>query len=116
MAAINYENRKFCSVANSPTGEVGSETIFYYHQNGDVVWAKYSGGEIVFGTLIAKCSKDGSLDMRYQHLNTKGALMTGICRSKPETLPDGRIRLREKWQRTCGDHSSGESVIEELPG
>lgn len=115
MAAINYDNRKFCLVVNSPTGEVGSETVFHYHQTGNVVWAEYSGGQIVFGTLVAKCDSDANLDMRYQHLNTKGELMTGICKSKPEILPDGRICLHEKWQWTCGDRSNGESLIEELP-
>ena len=40
--------------------------------------------------------------------------MTGECHSVPEILPDGRYRLREKWRWTCGDGSSGESVIEEL--
>jgi hypothetical protein len=40
--------------------------------------------------------------------------MTGICRSTPEILPDGRIRLHEKWQWTSGDRSSGESIVEEI--
>jgi len=42
--------------------------------------------------------------------------MTGICRSTPQTLADGRIRLHEKWQWTCGDLSLGESVVEEIRG
>ncbi len=54
--------------------------------------------------------------MRYQHLNQKGELMTGKCFSTPETLSDGRIRLREKWQWTSGDFSEGESIVEETDG
>jgi hypothetical protein len=100
-------------VENSGSGEVGTETVFHYHQDGGLVWAEYSGGEIVRGTLIAKCSPDGRLDMRYQHYNRKGELMTGRCISTPELLPDGRIRLNEKWQWTSGDLSTGESAIEE---
>lgn len=99
---------------NSPTGEVSGETIFYYHQNGDLVWAEYSGGEIVFGSLIAKVLENSSLDMRYQHYNKKGELMTGKCLSTPEILTGGKIRLLEKWQWTSGDFSAGESVIEEI--
>jgi hypothetical protein len=102
MNRINYDNRFFASVQNSASGEVSSETVFHYHQRGDLVWAKYKGGEIVFGSL------------RYQHLNKQGELMTGKCFSTPEVLPDGRIRLHEKWQWTCGDFSSGESVVEEI--
>lgn len=111
---MNYDGRKFVSVKNSGTGEVGAETIFHYHQKENVVWAEYGGGEIMRGTLIAICNEAGELDMRYQHINKKGELMTGKCLSSPEVLPDGRIRLQEKWQWTCGDRSAGESVIEEI--
>ena len=52
--------------------------------------------------------------MRYHHVNAAGELMTGVCRSTPELLPDGRVRLHERWQWTSGDGSSGESVIEEV--
>jgi hypothetical protein len=46
-------------------------------------------------------------------VNIQGELMTGICRSTPEILPDGRIRLHESWQWTSGDESRGFSVVEE---
>ena len=110
---ISYDGRTVAPLSNSETGEVGNGTLFHYHQRGDLVWAEYSGGGIRFGTLIAKLLNDGSLDMRYQHLNVKGELMTGICRSTPEHLPEGRLRLHEIWQWTSGDLSSGESIIEE---
>ncbi len=111
---ISYDGRIFRPVSNSATGEVGDGTLFHYHQKGDVVWAEYSGGHILFGTLIAKVLEDGSLDMRYQHVNASRELMTGTCRSTPELLPDGPLRLHEKWQWTSGNLSSGESVIEEI--
>ncbi|NNE99949.1 MAG: n-acetylglutamate synthase [Pyrinomonadaceae bacterium] len=114
MNGLNYNDKKFASVTNSESGEVSSETVFHYHQNGDLVWAEYKGGEIVFGTLLAKCDDDGILDMRYQHLNKQGELMTGKCISTPEILEDGRIRMHEKWQWTSGDRSKGESVIDEI--
>jgi len=64
--------------------------------------------------VIAKGLEDDSLDMRYQHINRKRELMTGVCRSTPEILPDGRIRLHETWQWTTGDLASGTSVLEEI--
>ena len=114
MSKINYDNRKFSSVQNSDSGEVSGETVFHYHQKDNLVWAEYAGGAIVFGNLIAKILPDSSLEMRYQHLNISGELMTGKCFSKPEILPDGRLRLYEKWQWTSGDFSEGESIIEEV--
>jgi hypothetical protein len=113
---ISYNNRVFRSVSTTGSGEVGAETVFRYRQDGSVVWAEYSGGHILRGQLIAACSDDGELDMRYQHVNASGELMTGVCRSRPEVLQDGRIRLHEEWRWTSGDGSAGTSVIEEVSG
>ena len=111
---INYDDRYFRSLSNSASGEVDSETIFHYRQQGQIVWGTYSGGSIRFGTLIANVDDQGCLDMRYQHINDQGKLMTGICRSVPEVLPNGQLRLHESWQWTSGDHSKGDSIVEEL--
>ena len=113
-----YHNRIFASVSNSANGEVDATTRFHYRQEGDVangnaiVWATYQGGGVAVGTLVAKVASDGSLDMRYSHVNRNGELMTGTCQSTPEILPDGRLRLHERWRWTSGDGSQGESIIE----
>ncbi len=56
---------------------------------------------------------EGRLDMRYQHVTTRGELRTGVCRSEPEALANGRLRVHERWKWTSGDGSEGESVLEE---
>lgn len=99
---------------NSDTGDVSEETRFHYHQDGDLVWATYEGGSVRFGSLVAKADPSGRLEMRYQHLTTDGTLKTGECRSVPEVLPDGRVRLHETWQWTSGGRERGESVVEEV--
>jgi hypothetical protein len=111
---INYHNKKFRSAGNTANGEVTNETIFHYLQEGNIVSATYSGGNIVSGQLIALVEEEGRLNMRYQHVNDKGEVMTGICLSTPELMPDGKIRLHESWQWTSGDQSKGQSVIEEI--
>ncbi len=111
---ISYHNKKFRAIANSVNGETSSDTIFYYQQQGNIVSANYSGGQIISGNLIALVDASGSLNMRYHQVNAKGELMTGICFSIPEILPNGKIRLYEKWEWTSGDKSVGESIIEEL--
>ncbi|MDX2031204.1 MAG: n-acetylglutamate synthase [Blastocatellia bacterium] len=117
MHGINYNDRRFASVANTENGEVSAETIFHYRQEGEIVWATYAGGEIRFGTLLARVDEEDCLEMRYQHLNAAGEWRSGICRSTPERLPDGRLRMHERWRWTSGDESSGESIIEEIsPG
>ena len=111
---FNYHGRQFCAVANSDTGEGNGETRFVYQQAGDLVWGTYSGGAIRLGHLIAVMSENGELDMRYHHVNAAGQLQTGICRSVPTVLPDGRYRLAESWRWTSGDGATGTSVLEQI--
>ena len=113
-SSVDYDGRRFRSVENSGTGEVGPGTTFGYSQDGNVVRAAYEGGGVRFGCLIATTDDEGNLDARYQHVNSSGELMTGECRSTPEVLADGRIRLHEEWRWTSGDGSSGRSVVEEI--
>ncbi|OJJ19386.1 n-acetylglutamate synthase [marine bacterium AO1-C] len=111
---INYNGKKFRSVNNTENGEVGAETLFYYEQEGEILTATYAGGQILKGNLVGKVDEQGVIEMRYQHLNTQLEFKTGCCVSTPEILPDGKIRLHEKWQWTSGDQSEGESIIEEV--
>ena len=66
------------------------------------------------GTLVATVDAAGGLDMRYAHVNAAGVLMTGTCRSTPDVLADGRLRLHERWRWTSGDRTAGTSVVEEV--
>lgn len=111
---INYNNKKFVSVSNTKNGMVSEATMFAYSQEDDVIWADYSGGDILKGHLIGTVDADGQLDFVYHHLTQKKEIQTGKCFSTPEILQDGRIRLVEQWQWTSGDQSKGESIIEEI--
>ncbi len=111
---VSYHNRTFRSVSSSANGEVSADTLFHYQQTDEVVMASYAGGTIRHGMLLARADCFGNLDMRYQHLNQDGQLLTGTCQTVPEVLPDGRLRLHETWQWTSGDFSRGESVLEEI--
>lgn len=111
---MNYHNKKFRSVSNSENGETDADTIFLYHQKGNILTSEYMGGKIISGHLIGIIDKDGNIDMRYHQINTDGQIMTGMCKSTPEVLPDGKIRLLEKWKWTSGDLSEGNSVLEEI--
>ncbi|WKN41647.1 n-acetylglutamate synthase [Tunicatimonas pelagia] len=110
---INYNDRVFKPVQNTKNGETSSETTFLYQQNGNILTSEYSGGKIKSGHLIGLVSDDGSIDMRYHQVNEQGELTTGICKSTPELLPNGKLRLHETWQWTSGDQSKGSSVLEE---
>ena len=110
---INYNNKTFRPVINSENGETSNETIFHYKQIGNRLTSEYSGGKIKYGHLIGIVDESGNIDMRYHQINDKNELMTGICKSIPEILENGKIRLHETWKWTSGDESEGKSVFEE---
>ncbi|RKE55359.1 n-acetylglutamate synthase [Sphingobacterium detergens] len=111
---MNYHNRTFRIVNNSDNSDTSSETTFHYKQEGNILTSSYSGGNIVSGHLLGIVDENGNINMRYHHVNKDGEIMTGLCRSTPEILQDGRIRLHEEWRWTNGDQSSGKSTIEEI--
>ena len=111
---INYNNKRFKAVSNTINGDTSLETFFDYSQKGKVLTSEYAGGKIISGHLIGNVDELGNIDMRYHHINSDGEIMTGICKSKPEILPNGKIRIYEKWQWTCGDFTEGESILEEV--
>ncbi|WP_346236815.1 hypothetical protein ABDK00_013770 [Niabella insulamsoli] len=111
---INYNGKQFKAVDNTPNGATSEETIFHYVQHGNILTAAYKGGKIKTGHLIGIVNEKGEIDMRYHQIDQQNQLMTGVCQSVPEMLPNGKIRLHEAWQWTSGDCSKGTSVIEEL--
>lgn len=110
---INYNNKAFRSISNTENGETSGETTFAYRQRGNILTADYSGGRIQQGHLIGLVDDKGRIDMRYHQINDKNEIMTGRCKSVPEILENGKIRLHEVWEWTSGDRSKGESIIEE---
>ena len=72
---------------NSENGEVSEQTNFTYYQNGKLLWADYSGEDILKGSLIGTVSINGDLE---------------------------KIELSEKWEWTSGDYSEGESLLVEV--
>ena len=111
---INYDGKCFVPKMNSENGEVDGQTLFTYHQNGNILWAEYSGGDVIRGTIIGTVARDGSLDFQYQHMNTEKQLRAGICHSTPRVMSNGKIELSEEWQWMTGDCSKGVSVLEEV--
>lgn len=108
-----YDGKHFVAVSNTENGEVDSSTMFEYYQKDHVVWANYSGKDIIKGDLLGTVDDKGELDFYYQHINVNNEVRIGKCHSIPEVLEDGRLRLKEEWQWLNGDMSKGSSMLEE---
>ncbi|MGW1995544.1 hypothetical protein [Embleya sp. NPDC001921] len=113
MPAPSLDGLGFAPLDRPEHGEVDASTFFRYHERDGVIWAEYSGGDIVRGHLIGTREAD-TLDFRYTQLNRSGGTASGHCVSAVVVLPDGRIRLEEtwEWESRAG---SGTSAVEQVP-
>jgi hypothetical protein len=109
---IDYDGRRFSPVTGTP----GHHPVAHYHQADDLVWGEFAGGDVRHGSIAGTSGPDGELRFAYCMVLDGGEIVTGLCRSVPQILGDGRIRLTEYWERFGSGASSGISALEELPG
>ncbi len=112
VAVPSLDGRRFASSEQVAGGEVGSDTVFDYHQDGDLVWASYEGGAIRRGYLVG-IRRGDRLEFRYVQINRDGQSASGHCCSDLSLTADGRIRMDETW-RWESREGSGTSTVEEL--
>ncbi|MFJ3230265.1 hypothetical protein [Streptomyces sp. NPDC086787] len=110
--ARSLDGLTLAPVADQAPGQVGTRTRFTYHEKDGVVWAEYTGGDIVRGHLVGTREGD-RLDFRYTQLKQDGSTSGGHCVSTVVELPDGRVRLEETW-RWESQEGSGTSIVEQL--
>lgn len=106
---IDYDGRRF-----RKTG-ADAHAIAVYRQDGDVVWAEFAGGEVRRGAIAGTQEANGTLHMGYTMVLATGEVICGHTVNTPEMADDGRLRLREVWERYGPHAATGVSYLEEVP-
>lgn len=109
----SLEGRTFRTFGTDAEGEATADTVFEYHEEDGLVWARYSGGSVRLGYLVGRRAGD-ELDFRYTQLNMTGETANGHCHTTITELDDGRLRLTEDWTWESKP-GSGRNVTEESP-
>ncbi|HEX5209110.1 MAG TPA: hypothetical protein VFW10_15130 [Steroidobacteraceae bacterium] len=93
---------------------VDASTVLTFEQQGNVVSARYRGGEIVDGYLIGHL-QGWSLRFRYVQADRSGRLDAGVSEGVLDRLADGRLRLIEHYQWLTRPER-GTNTFEEIRG
>jgi hypothetical protein len=110
----SLDGRRFRPPDDATGGDVGTDTEFVFHQEDDLIWARYDGGRVRLGYLVGK--SDGvHAEFRYTQLLIDGTTANGWSRDRIEVRPDGRVRLHEAW-RWESKIGAGSSVLDEVSG
>jgi hypothetical protein len=108
---LSLDGRLFRVAEMGEAGEASAATVFEYHEDEGVVWARYHGGAVRLGFLVGTREGD-RIDFRYSQLNESGETANGHCSTSVSVLPDGRLRLSEDWVWESKP-GGGTSVVEE---
>lgn len=109
---VSLDGRTLVGVTNTDDGEVSGDTTFHFEQEGDRIYARYDGGDILDGHLVG--TVDGNRwDIRYTQINSAHETATGHSVGVIEVLDDGRVRVEDEWEWESQD-GSGASVLEEV--
>ena len=106
---INFDNKTFCLQTNSRNGTSNSDTVFHYQQNANIVTAKFGGGNVICGTIIALHRGD-HLDMIYQMLTATDELKSGKAVAKIVSTANEKIQLELDWEWLTDSGNKGTSV------
>jgi hypothetical protein len=108
----SLEGRRFAPAARTELGEAGVDTVFEYHEDEGIVWARYEGGDVRLGFLVGIRVGD-RLEFRYCHLSVAGETADGTCRSEIMEGDGSGLVLHESWQWDSRA-GRGTSILREL--
>jgi hypothetical protein len=108
---MNLNNKYFKPLSSSINSDIDVSTVFHYRQNDDIVWATYSGNNIRFGTLVGSFINNEKFKFNYQQIDNENNVKTGKCISDISVLKDGKLKIIENWEWTCGDFTKGKSSL-----
>ena len=115
MALVNLNNRHFQLLSNADHGVVSAQTSFHYQHEGNLVTAKYDGGGVKAGRIIATFRSDDLLEMRYQCILDDETLKAGKAFAKVKLNKAGLIELHLNWEWLgAGEGEKGQSVYVEV--
>ncbi|MFZ4798032.1 MAG: n-acetylglutamate synthase [Bacteroidia bacterium] len=109
MSEINFNNKTFYLLENSENGQVNSETIFEYKQEGNLVTAEYYGGNFLYGKIIAVL-EGNYLNMLYQCVTKESEMMAGKAKALISFNEYNKIKLALNWEWLGDEKAKGTSV------
>jgi len=113
MNKFDFNNKRFALIQNSENGQVNTETVFNYKQDGNLVTADYFGGTIKYGKIIADLKED-KLHMLYQCLTTDNELKAGKALAQITLTKNGKIKLSLDWEWLTNGNDKGKSEYIEI--
>ncbi len=110
---FNFDNKKLrITLIEGPDTEVNEDTIFHFHQQGNVIWGEYSGGKVKLGRLIGVLNGE-NLNHSYVQINLNDEINSGEGNSIIKLNENNKLQIVEEWEWKSQD-GKGKSVMTEI--
>jgi hypothetical protein len=106
--------RRFHVAATDANGVVSGDTVLTFVHGPEGVSARYGGGPIAEGHLLGALDGPGSLHFCYVQIDRDRRVDAGRSTATVDRLPDGRLRITERFAWFTRD-GEGINVFEEIP-
>lgn len=110
MDTINLNGLKMTVVETAPNGVVNRDTLFFFNQHDDHLFANYAGGKILKGFLVGKV-KGSTLKFAYCQVQSDGTLDHGESIAEL-VIHEGKIRLVEHFEWGSRPGERGTNIFE----
>ena len=115
--SYSFHNKIFKVVRNDgPGAEVTTETTFHFSQRSvdgkTIVEAQYFGGGVLWGRMIGLLEGE-QMRHAYVQVNHAGEFSSGQSTDEISLLPNGKIRLIDRWQWKTRE-GQGVCIFEEI--
>jgi GNAT superfamily N-acetyltransferase len=109
----DFHKKRFNVVKNDGVDvEVNEETVFNFYQNGELVYAEYTGGKIKYGEIFGLIENE-TIYFYYSQVNITGEKNQGSSKDEIRTLENGKLQLIDKWQWKTKS-GQGLCILEEI--
>lgn len=98
------------AVQTAASGVVDASTVFEFHQTGNRVHARYSGGKVERGCLVGRVHRD-ELRFRYFQIHTNGSKDGGLSVCELCRNDDNLLQIIEHFEWDAG---KGTNVLREI--
>ncbi|MEL6534546.1 MAG: hypothetical protein AAFQ98_04000 [Bacteroidota bacterium] len=110
---MNLHDKRFVALENE-SGLSGSETVFHYFQQGEVITGTYQGGAILEGSIVGKKVAEDKIELLFQCLTQDKELKVGQSEGEITEDASGKLQLKFTWNWLNGDLSGGKSEYLEI--
>jgi hypothetical protein len=111
--AVSLDGVTMFVSSTADNGVVDAQTRIAFRQRGPKIVGRYEGGRIRRGVLVGAVS--GTIvTFRYLQVEASGEIHGGRSTGEIARMPDGRLRIFERFSWTTRD-GSGTNVFDEVP-